>query len=316
MIRTITRTALSSFLLLLCLHCAARAQADQKQPALSEQNAPRIEIANVLFRYSSALSIQVVRLQGSLVATAGHAVPSFNEPSSFMIGTDAAEIRMSTEQLTGLMNSWLLSSPKAQIKNVQITASGNQLLIRGTMKKGVHVPFNSTADVGLTSDNRIRITVKQVKAAHLPVKGAMDALGLSMESLISQKGLKGMSVDGDSFLIDPQTAFPPPQIRAKVTSVKVVGQGIAILFGRGAPNIPNPPAKNYIYTRGGNVMYGREEMFNADLLMIDSTPADPFEFYMAKYWCQMVAGSIKVTPDQALRINVPDFSKLRKGSCP
>lgn len=287
----------------------------QNAAAEKQKNAPQVEIANVLFRYSPSLSILIVRLRGSLLPTEGHDVTSFNEPDSFVIGTDAAEIRMTTDQLTGLINSWLLSSPKAQLKHVQISTSGNQLMIRGIMKKGVHIPFEASADVSVTNDNRIRIAVRDVKAAHIPVKGAMDALGLDMDDLISQKGLKGMSVDKDSFLIDPQSAFPAPQIRARVTAARVSGQSIVITFGKGAPPPTNEPAKNYIALRGGNVMYGREEMFNADMIMTDSTPADAFEFYLAKYWCQMVAGDIKVTPDQALRVSVVDFSKLRKGSC-
>ncbi len=292
-----------------------RAQATQAKQSAEEQIAPTIEAANVLFRYSPALSIYVVRLRGRLVPTQGHAAPSFNDPASFAIATDAAEIRMTTGQLEGLMNSWLLSSPKAQLKNLRIAIWGDRLLIDGTMKKGIHVPFHATAELGTTADNRIRITLRQVKTAHIALKGLMDALGISLEELVSQKGLKGMSVDGDSFLIDPQTAFPAPQIRARLASVHVSGHDIVLLFGQGAPRLSNPEAKNYIYMRGGNMFYGREEMFNADLMMIDSTPADAFEFYLRRYWCQMVWGDIRVTPSRALRIRVPDYSKLKRGAC-
>jgi hypothetical protein len=290
-------------------------QTPSKRIAPNTQTGPRVQVANVLFRYSPDLSILVVRLQGTLVPTPGHTVPSFNEPASFVIATDAAEIRMSTDQLAGLMNSWLLASPKAQIKSVRIAISANQLVIDGTMKKGLRIPFHATADLAITKDNRIRIDLRQVKAAHLPVKGLLDTLGLNLDDLVSQKGLKGMSVDGDSFLIDPQTAFPPPQIRAALTRIQLAGQSIVLSFGAGLPTIANPPARNYIALRGGSIRYGREEMSNADLTMIDSTPADPFEFYFPRYWCQMVAGEIKVTPSQALRIRVPDFAKLPAGSC-
>src|SRR6266567_1444481 len=310
---TVTRTFVAMLLVSPSTICPA--QTPRQKAAPNPQNAPSVQIANVLFRYSPDLSILVVRLQGMLLPTEGHSVPSFNDPDSFVIATDAAEIRMTTAQLTGLMNSWLLSSPRAQIKNVRIAVSGNQLLIDGTMKKGLHLPFHATADLTTTADNRIRIDLRQVKAAHLPIKGLLDALGLGMKDLVSQKGLKGMSVDGDSFLIDPQTAFPPPQIRARIARVQLSGQSIVLSFGQGLPSIPDPPARNYIALRGGSIRYGREEMSNSDLMMIDSTPADPFEFYLRKYWCQMVAGSIRVTADQALRIRVLDFSKLPKSSC-
>lgn len=292
----------------------AGAEKPQAKPD-AQEHGTGIEAANVLFRYSPDLSVYIVRLRGELLPTAGHSVPSFNDPASFFIATDAAEIRMTMAQLEGLMNGWLLRSPKAQIKHLRIRASGEQLVLDGTMKKGIPIPFYATATLGTTADNRIRITLQQVKAAHVALKGAMDALGMSLQDLVSQKGLKGMSVDADSFLIDPQTAFPPPQIRARLAGVRVSDQSIVITFGHGAPGLSNSLAKSYIYLRGGSIRYGREEMTNADLMMIDSTPADAFDFYLRKYWCQMVAGDIKVTPDHAVRIRVPDYAKLKAGSC-
>jgi len=279
-------------------------------PSTNQSDAPAVEIANVLFRYSPDLAIFIVRLRGTLIPNEGHTVPSFNDPESFKIGVEAAEIRVTADQLSVLMNTRLTSSPTAQVKNVRISASGDRLLIDGTMKKGLHVPFHAVAEVGLTGDNRVRITIRAVKVVDVPVKGLLDALGLNMEDLVSQKGLKGMSVDGDSFLIDPQTAFPPPQIRARLTSVRVAGNGIVLRFGTGSQRLTTGERGNYIALRGGRIEYGREEMFDSDLTMTDSTPENPFEFYLRQYWQQMVAGSIKVTANKGLRIQVPDYSKI------
>ena len=292
--------------------CAAQKQ----QIAPHPQDAVGIQMANVLFRYSPSLSVEVVALRGTLIPTAGHEVPSFNDPSSFVVGTDAAEFRMTGGQLSGLMNSWMLRSPKAQLKDVRIEVEGDRLRIRGTMKKGVHVPFNSTASVAVTADNRIRITLEQVHAAKVPVKGLMDALGFTMENLLSQKDIHGLTLDKDSLLIDPQTAFPPPQIRARLTAVRLSGRNLVLTFGQGAPKLSLKGARNYIAMRGGRIEYGREQMFDTDLTMIDSTPTDPFDFYLDKYWCQMVAGTIKLQPDKALRIYVPDYAKLPRSACP
>lgn len=296
-------------LVLSSLVCAAQT----KQPA--SQNVPGIEMANVLFRYSPSLSVTVVALRGGLVPTPGHVVPSFNDPASFVVGTDAAEIRLNADQLTALMNTWLLRSPKAQLKEVRIQFAGNALRIRGTMKAGLHLPFEATSDLDLAADNRIRLTLRQVHAAKLPVKSLMDALGFSMENLISQKDLHGLSVDKNSFLIDPQTAFPPPQIRGRLSAVRIAGGNLVLLFGHGKPRLNRNLPGNYISLRGGRVEFGREEMLDTDLLMIDSTPADPFDFYLRQYWCQMVKGVIKAQPDQSLRVLVPDYGKLPRGSC-
>jgi hypothetical protein len=307
------RSLVGIYLLAACF-CAAQSgkQPDQQN---AKQNAPGVEMANVLFRYSPSLTVNVVALRGALLPTAGHDAPSFNDPSSFAVGTDAAEFRMSAAQMTALMNTWLLRSPKAQLKDVRIAFEGDALRIRGTMKKGLHVGFDATAGVGITNDNRIRISVREVHAAKLPVKGMMDALGFSMDNLVSQKGLHGLSVDKDSFLIDPQTAFPPPQIRARLSAAKIAGNSLVLQFGSGQPELKLHPGKNYIAMRGGRIEYGREEMFDSHLDMIDSTPADPFDFYLGEYWCQMVKGSIKAMPDKSLRVFVTDYSKLPRGAC-
>ena len=310
-----TLRGLSLFLAALAFSSVALSQSDRQSASSAPQNAPTIEMANVLFRYSPDLTVFVSRLRGTLTPAQGRSVASFNDPTSFIVVADAAEMRLTTAQLSALMNSWLLRSPKSQLKNLRITAEGNQLRIRGTMKKGLHIAFNSTATVGVSSDNRIRITLQKVKAADLPVKGLMDALDITLDDLISQKGLHGLSIDKDSFLIDPQTAFPPPQIRARITAARLAGQNLVLTFGQGAPALHPYPWKNYMFIQGGNIEYGREEMFNSDLAMIDSTPADPFEFYLGRYWCQIVAGTIKATPQKGLRIYVPDYSKLPKGSC-
>lgn len=293
--------------------CLAQEKVQQAKHQDDQQSAVTIEASNVLFRYSPQLAVLIVRMRGTLVPTAGHDVPSFNDPSSFTMAVEAAEIRLSAEQLTSLMNAQITRSPKAQVKNVVVSVSGNQLKIDGTMKTGLHVAFHAMADVGITGDNRVRISIHQIRVARMSVMGLLNALGLSMDNLVSQKGLTGMSVDGDSFLIDPQTVFPPPQMQARLESATVDRSGIALQFGNGTPRFTSGERGNYIALRGGNIEYGRDEMFNTKLTMTDSTPADSFEFYLAQYWRQMVAGSIKVMPDQALRIRVPDYSKI-KGS--
>jgi len=290
----------------------------QAVPAPAAPNAPaptQIEMANVLFRYSPSFSVQIVRLEGSLLPTPGHQIASFNDASSFEVATDAAEMRMSGDQISALMNDWLLRSPKAQLKNVRVSIEGQSLHIRGTMKKGIHIGFDALADAGITGDNRIRFSVRKVKAVGIPVKGLMDSLGLEMDNLVSQKGLNGMSVDKDSFLIDPRTAFPAPHIRGKLTGVRVAGGALVITFGSGMPHRSHPPARNFMAMRGGSLQYGRDTMANADLTMIDSTPADLFDFYLHDYWCQIVAGTIKATPAEGWVVRVVDYAKLPRGAC-
>jgi len=272
-------------------------------------------MANVHFRYTPTLTVSISGLQGSLITTPSHQVVSFNDPESFSIAIQAAEIRMAPQQISALMNDWLLRSPKAQLHDVRIGIEGQRLRIRGTMKKGLHIEFNALAEPGITSDNRIRFTVQTMKALGIPVKGLLDAFGLEVDNLVSQKGLNGMSVDKDSFLIDPQTAFPAPHIRGKLSAVSIASGNLVITFGSGTPHFPHPPASSFMAIHGGTIQYGRDTMADADLTMIDTTPADAFDFYLHDYWCQIVAGNIKATPAQGWIVHVLDYSKLPRDSC-
>jgi hypothetical protein len=109
----------------------AGAQGVQQTHAPGENSSlPAIEISNVLFRYTDDLSVLIVALQGKLITTSGHTVADFNHPESFVIAADSALVYLSTAQLASLMNTYLLASPKAEIKNVRISAERDHLVIR------------------------------------------------------------------------------------------------------------------------------------------------------------------------------------------
>jgi hypothetical protein len=305
-----------SIVLQLSLSCLGWGVAKaEKQTAETggDASAPSIEISNVLFRYTDDLSVLIVGLKGKLIPTSGHAVADFNDPESFVIAADNALVNLSTAQLSSLMNTYLLASPKAEIKRVQIHAERDHLVIRGTMKKGLHIPFEATAEASITQDNRIRFAIRQVKSGKIPLKGLMDTLGLSLSDLVSQKGLTGLSVDKDSFLIDPQTALPAPQLRAKLSKVSITGQNLVLRFGEGTGKSDGSErTHNFIAMKGGRVRYGRDEMHDADIVMMDTTPADPFEFYLRQYKRQFSAGTIKATSSMAWRAYLPDYAKLNR----
>jgi hypothetical protein len=47
---------------------------------------------------------------------------------------------------------------------------------------------------------------------------------------------------------------------------------------------------------------------------MDTTPVDPFEFYLRQYARQIAAGTIKATSDLAWRAYLPDYSKLNRSA--
>jgi hypothetical protein len=65
-----------------------------------------------------------------------------------------------------------------------------------------------------------------------------------------------------------------------------------------------------MFYRGGELRFGKLTMTDADLMLIDMNPADPFDFYLEAYKRQLVAGYAKMTSSFGLRVYMRDFDKL------
>jgi hypothetical protein len=86
------------------------------------------------------------------------------------------------------------------------------LTVKGRLHSKGDLPFESEGSLSATDDGEIRIHIQRIKAAHLPVKGIMDLLGVKIANLISTKKVRGIRVDGDDVLIDVEQILPPPRI--------------------------------------------------------------------------------------------------------
>jgi hypothetical protein len=50
-------------------------------------------------------------------------------------------------------------------------------------------------------------------------------------------------------------------------------------------------------------------MHDADLMIVDANPQDPFDFYLDQYNAQLVAGYEKNTPDHGLIVVMQDWRR-------
>ena len=115
-----------------------------------------------------------------------------------------------------------------------------------------------------------------------------------MDDMVKIQAGRGIMIDDNDFILDPQWMLPPPRIRGDVTSVRVEGDDIVQVFGTGpAPGrrlLPYASYPNYMYFRGGNLRFGKLTMADTDLALIDQDPKDPFDFNLERYNVQLVAG--------------------------
>jgi hypothetical protein len=176
------------------------------------------------------------------------------------------------------------------------------------------VPFDVKGGIEATPDGRIRMRAAAVRGFGLPVNPLMKLLGLEMDDLLKVKPGHGVTVDNNDLILDPQQLMPPPQIRGKVTSVRIAEGAIVQTFGSGDRRRLSPPAvsRNYIYWRGGKLQFGKLTMTDTDLELVDEDPGDPFDFSVDRWNDQLVAGYSKNTPDGGLKAHMPDHNDLAR----
>ena len=276
----------------------------------------RVEMKNVHMHMSDRVVLMIHSLRGALLRTAKSRPPVFDDKESFVIRIDAGEIAMSTASLTALMNDYVFNYRKAPIKELEITTNEKgQLEQEGVLDKAVDVPFKVKAVLMPTPDGRIRVHAKSIKAAGLPLKGLMGLLGIEMDDMVKIQAGRGIVVEDNDFILDPQQMLPPPRIRGNVSSVRIEGDQVIQVFGTGAAPgrrlCPYASYRNYMYFRGGNLRFGKLTMADADLALIDQDAKDPFDFSLERYNDQLVAGYSKNTPSRGLKTFMPDANDLR-----
>jgi hypothetical protein len=258
------------------------------------------------------VDLRIDDLRGRLTSRNG-GPPVFDDVQSYVVDVDYARVAMSGPSLTNLMNNFVFASNDAPIKKIAIAIEGNELVQSGVLKKGVPIPFKMRAAVSLAPDGRLRIHPTSMKAAGFVSKRVLDFFGLELEKLVDVKDSPGLAVDGDDLLLDAARALPPPRMRGKPSRVWIENGQMQLQFGDPSARGIDPPlrsARNYMYYKGGTLKFGKLTMEDADLLLTDADPRDPFDFSPERYNDQLVAGYSKNTRAHGLIVHMPDANKI------
>jgi hypothetical protein len=266
------------------------------------------EMRNVVYRYTDSVAVRIVHLEGELVPVGEAGLPVFDDPNSFVVDIQSAEMSITTTALANIMNQYAFSAPDAPIKAIRVSTEGRKLQIQGRLRKG-EVPFETEGSLAVTPDGEIRVHTETVKALHVPVKGLMDLLGENIARLISMKKVRGIRTQGDDLILDSAELFPPPHIRGRLTSIAIRGNEVIEKYG--GPSEPSIKLRgNYMAYRGARLRFGKLTMIDTELTWVDLDPQDPLDFYLDHYWDQLAAGYSKITPTFGLRTYCRDYGKL------
>jgi hypothetical protein len=278
---------------------------------IARDRSVEVQMRNVVYHYTNAVAVQIRRLHGQLLPTGEF--PIFDDKNSFSLQIQAAEIAVSVESLANVLNSYVFARDDAPLKQVFVRIENKQVKIKGKLHKKGNIPFETAGEITVTADGKLRLHADNIKAAHLPVKGIMDALGLEIADLIKTGKVAGVEVEKDDLILDPSQVFPPPHITGQVTQVRLDGDRIVQVFGVAGETLPmRVAAANYMAYRGNRLRFGKLSMNDTDLVLIDMDPQDPFDFYLDHYKEQLVAGYTKETFSFGLRFFMRDYNKLRR----
>jgi hypothetical protein len=291
---------------------------DAARDSAARDSATETEFRNVDFHIAPGIVLGIRHLRGEMVSKTVGGPVVFDDKNSFFIRLTSAEVAMDTASLGHLMNDYVFAYRGSPLHSLSFGTAGDQLTQRGTLHKGVDIPFEITARVSVTDSGHIRIRPTAMRIFSVNGKGLMDALGIKLDRLLDVKGAKGVAVDGNDLVLDPDRLLPPPAISGRLTAVRVEPGRLVQTFGDSAaaarlPAIvpPDSAAPNYMYFRYGTLRFGKLFMVKAQMQIIDLDPEDPFDFSIDKYNEQLVAGYSKNQPNLALEVFMPDLAKVK-----
>lgn len=275
--------------------------------------ATTVQMRNVDFHLGGDVVMHIADLSGVMRGRGG--IVDFDNSSSFVTWVKAANVALDASALANLFNNHVFAYRGAPLRDIRIEIRDGQILQSGILHKGVDIPFKIRADVSLTPEGRIRLHPVDTDIFCVDGDRLMRALGLTMAKMVDVSKAVGVTIEKNDFLIDPMRVLPPPRIRGRLTSVRIVNdrlvQQIAPEPGGEAfaamPVIPDSTARNYMYYRGGKLHFGRKLLMrDADMLVIDGDPSTPFDFDLERYMAQLTAGYSRTLPSAGLWVLMPD----------
>lgn len=271
-----------------------------------------VQMQHVDFHVDSSIVLHISYLRGALQPVSQDRSPNFDDKHSFVLGIDTARVALTPSGLSDLLNHYTFAYPGSPLRHLKITIEKGLLKQQGTLRG---ISFTMVGELTLTPDGELRLHPSSIKAVGMGVGGLMKFLGLHLEKLVKLKGARGVRIQKDDFFLSPADLLPPPLVKGHVGSLEVTDSAIVMGFQprtgtalRPLP-VPQPKPENYMYYRGGVLRFGKLTMHDADLLIMDAEPEDPFDFFLDQYNAQLVAGYSKNTPNHGLVVTMPDYRK-------
>jgi hypothetical protein len=310
---------------------AAVRQQDQRprEPLVSKGDVPAadpdrgdpartwLEMRNVSLRVAEDAVVGIRSLRGEVIPTRPGSSALLDSTQSFSIRITSGTVSLASADLGVILNRFVFGYKGSPLKKLRVRTSGSELVQTGVMHKGVDLKFEITSSLSLTDSGLIRLHPTKVRVLGVNGESLLHALGLQLDDLLNLKGSTAARVKGDDIYLDPTKILPPPAIVGRLASVRVEGNSLVQEFVRLPDDTifsgyarADSAAPNYLFFRGGRLRFGRLEMRDTQLQILDLDSSDPFDLYLAQYNKQLVAGYSRNRPNLSLQAFFPDYKKI------
>jgi hypothetical protein len=256
-------------------------------------------------------------LRGQVVPTTPGTIAWLDDPNSFRIRLTGGLVALDGNAITTLLNTVAFNYPGAPIKHLTVSVERGMLVQRGTLHKGVDIPFEMQSAPALSSDGRLRLHPDKLRIFSVNGLVLMRALGLRLDKLMDLRGAHGVTVSGNDLYIDALQLISSPAVSGRLAAVRVEDSLLVQEFARTPDDTvfagyahADSSSHNFVYFRGGNLRFGKLTMSDTDLLISDDDERDPLDLYLLKYNRQLVAGHTKNQSDLGLHTWMVDYHRL------
>ncbi len=252
--------------------------------------------------------VYVSWLRGQMARTSRNTNPSLDDPESFYIDVKNGVIHTNVGDLANFLNEGISNSP---LKNIKLSGDGDQLKLKGTLHKVVPLPIEVISTIGVAPDNRIQIQVTKINLLKIPFKKLLAGFNVTAASLFPSTGIPGVEVKDNDIYLDTGSAAPPPHIRGRLTSVRIINPDFQQIYGDAQEDVARVEQwRNFMQLQGGTIDFGKLTMRHVDLMMVDLSKNAWFDLDLTNYQDQLVNGYTRMTPEAGLQIFMPSLEEI------
>ena len=273
----------------------------------------QIFMRHVIYHVLPNVALRIESFDGVMVQARQGQIISLDVPTSFSLQIHSADSSISSANLSALVNSYILPRAGTPVRDLTIKLNPDQTVsVSGTFHKLVDLHFTSRATLQVTQGGNMRMHLFDMRVGRILHESILDFLGMNVAKVAQPKNPQAFRVEGNDMIFPISQMFPPPRIYGKLQSLSIAQGRLRLVFG-GSPAAPFPPpqpACSYVLFHGGSMRFGRLTMTPVEMELVSLKPASHFDFSMARYSEQLVAGYSKSLANGGLVVHMASYADV------